>query len=139
MIEIKVKNSGIVFLQHFDDRNDGVLTIGESERSVPFKIQRIYYINNLKKRTAVRGKHAHKKQNQIIFCVNGSFVLNLDDGSKKQSITMNNPYMGIKLDAMLWHEMTDFSPDCVILVLADDYYDANDYIRNYEDFLSLVK
>ena len=136
--KIKVVNSGIIKLQHFGDHPDGVLTIGESNKSVPFDIKRIYYINKLGNQKAVRGKHAHKKLEQIIFCINGSFKLKLDDGRKKQALTLKNPYFGVRIGPMLWHEMTDFSKDCVILVLADDYYKENDYIRNYQDFLKRI-
>lgn len=65
--------------------------------------------------------------------------MTLDDGEKRQTIRMNDPYVGIRLGALLWHEMTNFSPDCVILVLANDFYKESDYIRDYEEFLRLVK
>jgi len=136
--EIKVKNSGIIKLQYHDDYPDGILTIGESQKSVPFEIKRVYYINNLYNPNAIRGKHAHKKLEQIIFCVNGAFLLHLDDGNTKQDILINDPYIGIRLGPFLWHTMSNFSKDCVILVFANDYYDENDYIRNYEDFLKYV-
>lgn len=137
--KIRVKRSGFVRLQHFDDGKDGMLTIGESKRSVPFSIKRIYYINRLGRKRAVRGKHAHRKLEQIIFCINGSFRLDLDDGEKAQSISMTDPYVGVRLGSMLWHEMTDFSKDCVMLVLADDYYKKGDYVRDYGEFHRLVK
>ena len=136
---IIVKNSGVIKLQFFNDYPDGNLVIGEAQRSVPFKIKRIYYINNLENPAAARGKHAHKKLEQYIFCVSGSFSLELDDGNMKQKIVLDNPYRGIRLGPKLWHTMSNFSEDCVILVVADDYYDENDYIRNYEDFLNFIK
>ena len=90
--KIKVKNSGIVKLQFFDDFPDGNLIIGESNKSVHFQIKRVYFINNLFNKKSIRGKHAHKKLEQIIFCVNGHFTLTLDDGRDKQKINMDNPY-----------------------------------------------
>lgn len=132
--EIKVKNSGFVRLQFFNDFPDGNLVIGESGRTIPFDVKRIYFINNLFNDRSIRGKHAHKKLEQVIFCVNGSFTLNLDDGEIKQEIIIDNPYLGIRLGPMLWHTMNNFSSDCVILVLADDYYNESDYIRDYEEF-----
>lgn len=137
--KIKVKHSGVHKLQFYDDFPDGNLVIGEANKTVPFEIKRIYYINNLFNKQAVRGKHAHKKLDQIIFCINGSFQLNLDDGKIKQSITLDSPYYGIRLGPLLWHTMTKFSKDCVILVLADDYYDEKDYLRDYEAFLTYLK
>lgn len=137
--KIKVKNSGIIKLQFFNDFPDGNLFIGESSKSIPFEVKRIYYINGLFNKKAIRGKHAHKKLEQIIFCINGSFVLNLDDGKNKQSLKMDNPAFGIRLGAKLWHTMTKFSSDCVILVLADDYYKESDYLRDYDQFLQYIK
>jgi len=139
MKKISVKNSGIIRLKSFNDFPDGHLFVGEMLRDVPIKIKRFYIINNLFNDKAMRGKHAHKKLEQYIFCLNGSFVLNLDDGIKKQKIIMNNPEYGIRLGPMLWHTMKGFSKDCVILVLADNYYDEKDYIRNYEDFIQQLQ
>lgn len=136
---IKVNNSGIIKSQFFNDFPDGNLVIGESKKSIPFEIKRVYFINNLFNPKAKRGKHAHKKLEQIIFCVNGSFILHLDDGVNKQKITLNDPYYGIRLGPKLWHTMTRFSSDCVILVLANNYFKESDYIRDYDKFLKYVK
>ena len=84
--KIKVKNSGIIKLQFFDDFPDGNLVIGEAEKNIPFKIKRVYFINSLFNKKSQRGLHAHKKLEQIIFCVNGHFTLRLDDGKTKQNI-----------------------------------------------------
>ncbi len=137
--KIKVKNSGIIKLQFFNDFPDGNLVVGETKKSIPFDIKRVYFINNLHNKIAIRGKHAHKKLEQIIFCINGSFLLNLDDGKIKQKIMMNDPHIGIRLGPKLWHAMTEFSPNCVILVLANDYFSKNDYIRDYQEFLKYIK
>jgi dTDP-4-dehydrorhamnose 3,5-epimerase-like enzyme len=115
------------------------LTIGQVGQEVPFDIKRFYYINNLFNEKAIRGRHAHKKTEQYIFCLNGRFTLEMDDGKNKQTLTMNSPYWGVRLGKMLWHNMKKFSHDCVILVIANDYYKKNDYIRNYDEFLKLVK
>lgn len=136
--KIKVKNSGIINLNFYNDFPDGNLVIGEALKTIPFAIKRIYFINNLFNKNAKRGKHAHRKLEQIIFCINGSFRLNLDDGKNKQSFLMDSPYYGVRLGAMLWHTMTNFSKDCVILVLAADYYKEKDYIRNYDEFKKLI-
>lgn len=135
---IKVKNSGVIRLQFFRDYPDGDLYIGESLKSVPFKIKRVYFINNLANPKAVRGKHAHKKLEQVIFCINGSFMLHLDDGTNKQKLLLDNSFHGVRLGPMLWVAMTEFSKDCVILVLANDYYNESDYIRDYEEFLKYI-
>ena len=136
--KIKVKNSGWVTLNFFKDFPDGDLFIAEAGKNVPHAIKRIYFINNLANRKAVRGKHAHKKLVQTIFCINGSFRLGLDDGTRKQTIVMDDPSLGIILGPGLWHTMTGFSPNCVLLVLANGLYKKNDYLRNYDEFLNYV-
>ncbi|MCL5666523.1 MAG: FdtA/QdtA family cupin domain-containing protein [Patescibacteria group bacterium] len=138
-LKIKVKNSGLVKMQFFNDFPDGNLVIGEANKNVPFAIKRVYFINNLLNKKSVRGKHAHKKLEQVIFCVNGKFTLSLDDGKNRQKITLDSPYFGVRLGPRLWHTMSSFSSDCVILVLADNYYKESDYIRDYGKFLKYVR
>jgi len=137
--EIKVKNSGFVRLQFFNDFPDGNLAIAEKGKSVDFDIKRVYFINNLFNKKARRGFHAHKTLEQIIFCINGYFTLMLDDGKTKQKILMNDPCYGVRLGPKLWHTMTKFSPDCVILVLTADCYKESDYLRDYDQFLKYIK
>lgn len=136
--KIKVKNSGIINLQFYNDFPDGNLVIGEAKKNIPFNIKRVYFINDLFNKKSTRGKHAHKKLQQVIFCINGHFSLNLDDGKNIQKILMNEAHKGVLLGPRLWHTMTKFSKDCVILVFASDYYKESDYIRNYDDFIKYV-
>lgn len=138
-LKIKVRNSGIIKVQHFIDLPDGNLFIGESKRHIPFQIKRFYFINSLANPKAVRGYHAHKRLEQVLFCISGSFILGLDDGLVKQRIRMNDPAIGIRIGPLLWHTMASFSYDCIILVLASDYYAESDYIRNYSEFINYVK
>jgi dTDP-4-dehydrorhamnose 3,5-epimerase-like enzyme len=137
--KIKVNNSGLIKLQSFNDFPDGNLEIGEAEKNVPIKIKRFYIINHLFNDKSVRGKHAHKKLEQYIFCLNGHFVLELDDGKTKQKILMNKSNIGVKLGPLLWHTMKKFSQDCVMLVVANDYYKKSDYLRDYGEFLQYLK
>lgn len=137
--ELKVQNSGLIELPFFNDKLDGVLVIVEGERTIPFEIKRLYTISGFNGEASIRGKHAHHKLNQYIICTNGSFKLSLDDGATKQDVSLNNPSVAVRLGPMLWHEMSDFSPDCSILVVADDYYNEADYIRDYAEFSRLVK
>jgi hypothetical protein len=137
--KISVKNSGIIKLQFHNDFPDGNLVIGESLKTIPFEIKRLYYINNLFNKKAIRGKHAHRELEQVIFCVNGKFRLGLDDGKKKQNVTLDDPSWGVRLGPMLWHTMDKFSSDCVILVVASDYYKKSDYIRDYDEFMDILK
>ena len=139
MDNIIVKNSGIVTLPRIVDDRDGVLCIMNSLQEIPFEIKRMYYINNLDPKSSLRGKHAHRKLRQVIFCINGCFTLTLDDGETQQDILMREDNIGVILDPMLWHTMHDFSSGCVLLVAASDYYDEADYIRNYDEFMRLVR
>lgn len=133
---IKVKQSGIIRLNAVDDFPDGQLVIGEVGKQLPFAVKRIYYIHNLFNQRAIRGRHAHKKLDQILFCVNGRCRLALDDGKTRQTITMSDPTWGVRLGPKLWHTMDRFSSDCVILVFASAWYQESDYIRDYESFLN---
>lgn len=137
MQDIKVKNSGYIELPRIVDERDGVLSIMEGARDIPFDIKRVYYINHLENLQSVRGRHAHKTLEQVIFCINGSFVLSLDDGKNKQDIHMWRDNIGVVLGTGLWHEMHSFSSGCILLVVASDHYDETDYIRNYDEFLKL--
>ena len=83
------KNYGIIKLPAFKDLRRGDLFVAETKKSIPFPIKRIYFINNLRPTTISRGGHAHRKLTQVFLCVNGSFVLALDDGIQKQKILMN--------------------------------------------------
>ena len=124
------KNCKIIELPTIQDGKDGCLSVAEG---LPFQIKRVYYIYNLNG-NAIRGKHAHKKLEQLLFCISGSFIMELDDGVTKQIIGLDEPNVGIYLGPNLWHTMSHFSEDCIILVLASDYYDESDYIRNYSQF-----
>ncbi|MCG6167622.1 FdtA/QdtA family cupin domain-containing protein [Leptospira sp. FAT2] len=138
MDEIQVKNSGYISLKKIHDDRDGNLIIMEALRDVPFEIKRIYYINNLENSVSIRGLHAHKEIEQVIFCINGSFTLGLDDGNMRQKILMNNDNVGVLLGKMLWHTMEAFSSGCVLMVVASDYYREDDYVRSYSEFIQLV-
>ena len=136
-MDIHVENCKHIKLKQIVDEKDGVLSIAESEREIPFHIKRVYYIYGLAYPKALRGYHAHKKLEQVIFCINGSFKLMVDDGKEKQYFFLSDPNHGIYVGPHLWHNMFEFSKDCVILVIASDYYDEADYIRDYDEFLGL--
>ena len=112
----------------------GSLIALESNKSVPFDIKRVYYIFGTKKSVS-RGFHAHRNLKQVAICVMGRCRFVLDDGKQREEIVLDNPSTGLLIEDLIWREMSEFSPDCVLVVLANKYYDANDYIRNYSDFL----
>ncbi|MFM5205049.1 FdtA/QdtA family cupin domain-containing protein [Aeromonas veronii] len=116
----------------------GSLIALESNNQIPFDIQRVYYLYGTKPGVA-RGFHAHKKLKQLAVCIKGSCRFVMDDGTNKQEVVLSTPDKGLFIDAMQWHEMYDFSEDCVLMVLADQLYDESDYIRDYGDFLFHAK
>ena len=139
MKSLQVNQCEIVELCKIVDGRDGVLSVAEVQRQIPFAIQRIYYIYDLKYKLALRGQHAHKQNKQVIFCLNGSFTLTVDDGSHQQEIILNQPNIGVFMDVKLWHTMKNFSKNCILLVLASELYDENDYIRNYDEFKKYIR
>ncbi|MBW5408389.1 WxcM-like domain-containing protein [Morganella morganii] len=115
-----------------DDR--GSLISLEQNKNIPFEIKRIYYIFGTKENVS-RGFHAHRNLQQVAVCLSGSCRFILDDGEKREEIILNSPDKGLYISNYTWREMHDFSPDCVLIVLASDFYLESDYIRNYDDFL----
>ncbi|ELY4541797.1 WxcM-like domain-containing protein, partial [Cronobacter sakazakii] len=113
------------------------LVVLEEQKSVPFNVKRIYYMFDTKKDVR-RGFHAHKKLRQLAIPVQGHCKFLLDDGNESIEILVDNPTQGLMIEPMIWHEMFDYSENCVLMVLADDYYDESDYIRNYEEFKQRV-
>lgn len=116
----------------------GALVALEAHCQIPFDIKRVYYIYGTAQDVA-RGFHAHKALKQIAICLKGSCRFVMDDGKDKQEVILSTPDKGLLIDAMQWHEMYDFSEDCVLMVLAADYYNENDYIRDYNIFIELSK
>lgn len=118
-----------------DDR--GSLIALEGGGDVPFDIARAYYIFGT--RVGVeRGFHAHRALNQLAVAVTGGCTMVLDDGHRRVDVRLDAPDRGLSMGSMIWREMRDFTPDCVLLVLADRIYDETDYIRDYKRFLELV-
>ena len=115
----------------------GALVVAESNKSIPFDIKRLYYIFDTKS-DVPRGFHAHKQLHQVAFCIKGKCKMLMDDGKQKQEVWLDKPNKGLMIPPMVWHEMHDFSEDCVLLVLASEYYDEADYIRDYNDFKNQV-
>lgn len=112
----------------------GSLIALEEHHNTPFDIKRVYYIFGTK--TDVRrGFHAHRDLKQIAICVSGSCKFLLDDGKNKRNVLLDSPDQGLLIEGLIWREMYDFSSDCVLMVVANQYYDENDYIKDYDTFL----
>ncbi|AUY08594.1 sugar 3,4-ketoisomerase [Aeromonas sp. ASNIH2] len=120
---------------HGDER--GSLIALEEGKNIPFPVKRVYYLFNTKDGVS-RGFHAHKALKQVAIAVRGSCRFVLDDGKERVEVLLDNPAQGLLIESFMWREMHDFSDDCVLMVLADQLYDENDYIRSYDNFISLV-
>ena len=123
----------IIDIPSFGDKRGGLIAL-EGNDSALFEIKRVYYILDTKKGVS-RGFHAHKALKQLAVCVAGSCRFVLDNGLEKEEVILESPLKGLIIDKMIWREMHDFSDDCILMVLASEYYDENDYIRNYREFL----
>ncbi|AXC76707.1 WxcM-like domain-containing protein [Salmonella enterica subsp. arizonae serovar 63:g,z51:-] len=126
----------IPFQKHGDER--GMLVALEQIKNVPFEIKRIYYMFGTKQNVR-RGFHAHKNLRQLAIAVCGQCTFLLDDGDEQKTILFNDPEKGLLIEPGIWHEMFDFSDDCILLVLASDIYDECDYIRDYDEFQEWTK
>lgn len=124
----------------FNRRNNetGKLTFLEAKRDIPFEIKRVYYVYDVVERER-RGFHAHKELEQYLICVHGSCKILLDNGLEKENVLLDNPSEGLYVGPGTWREMYDFSDGAVLLVLASEYYNEKDYIRNYDHFLEYVQ
>lgn len=113
--------------------SEGNIAVIENS-TIPFNIKRVYYLYDVPS-TSRRGGHAHKKLNQVLIALSGSFEVVLNNGKKKEVITLNKPDKGLLITSNIWRELDNFSSGAVCLVLASEVYEEEDYIRNFDDFL----
>jgi len=112
----------------------GSLVICEGEEDIPFRIKRLFYIFGSDK-SVMRGNHANRRSEFVLINVAGSSKVRIKDGKGSERIyELNRPNEGIYIPAMIWKEMYDFSADSILLCLASELYDADEYIRNYEQY-----
>ena len=116
----------------------GTLSVFEGGHDVPFDIKRIYYIYGAPQGTQ-RGGHAHKALRQVLWCPYGSILIRLDDGHEKSEVLLDDPAKGLIVEHNIWREMIWQQENSVLCVAADSYYEAADYIRNYDEFLKTVQ
>jgi acetyltransferase-like isoleucine patch superfamily enzyme len=116
----------------------GDLSFGEFSKDIPFIPKRYFLIFNVPSEKT-RGEHAHIKCHQFLICSKGSCSVVVDDGKSRAEIVLNNPSFGLHLPPMTWGTQYKYSEDAVLLVFTSDYYDAADYIRDYSEFLNLIK
>ena len=134
-----VKRTELYELLEFPTHGDhnGSLVALEKGDDFPFEIQRVYYVWGTATQVT-RGHHAHKALEQVIVVTSGSCDFTLDNGKEKQTVHLDKPNVGLYIKGNIWRTFTNFSHDCVVMVLASLHYDESDYIRNYEDFLKVV-
>lgn len=118
-----------------DDR--GNLTFVESHRHVPFDIKRVYYLYDVPG-GSTRAGHAHKRLQQVLIAMSGSFDVIVDDGRKRSTFHLNRSYFGLYIPPMTWREIENFSSGSVCMALASDYFDEQDYYRDYAAFLAAI-
>jgi len=139
MKSIIFENCYLIEFPKLGDNNRGFLTAFEINNKFLFAIKRIYYIYEIGDLQGIRGPHAHKQTQQIFFTLNGKAKYHLDNGIEKKEITIDKPNIGIFIGPKIWHYINDFSVGIIFLVVASTYYDENDYLRNYDQFLDYNK
>lgn len=127
-------------LLNFKDLGDerGKLVVVEGGMDIPFEIKRVFYIYG-SDATVVRGQHANLNSEFVLINVAGTSKVKITDGKNEDIVVLDKPMKGVYLPKMVWKEMYDFSPDSVLLVLTNTHYDGNEYIRDYNDYLKIVK
>lgn len=137
MIHPTINDCKVVALPKINDPR-GNLTFIEGGRHVPFDISRVFYLYDVPTEEG-RGAHAHRRLHQFLICLSGSFDVVIDDGESKATIHLNRPWKGLHVPPMIWAAEVNFDPGSVCLVLASAAYDESDYIRDYKEFLGLLK
>ncbi len=126
---------------NFEEKGDerGSLIVAEGDgRDIPFSIKRVFYIYG-SDAEVIRGQHANKKTEFVLINVCGTSKVKMCNGREEKIVVLDKPRMGLYLKKMLWKEMYDFSEDSILLVLASEHYDANEYIREYNAYLSYIE
>ena len=132
----EILNTEITSFRVMGDERGSLIAL-EENRDVPFEMKRVFYIYGTQEGVP-RGEHSHYKTKQFLVAVHGSCKVTLDNGKAKKTFELNKPNLGLFQDALIWGSMHDFSPDCVLMVLADNYYDEADYIRNYPKYIDVI-
>jgi dTDP-4-dehydrorhamnose 3,5-epimerase-like enzyme len=115
----------------------GNLSFVEGGRHIPFEIKRVFYLYGVPG-GETRAGHANKRCEQFIIAASGSFEVVVDDGNERKSFVLNRSWRGVYLPAMVWRELVNFSSSAVCLVLTSEFYSADDYYRDYEEFQKVM-
>lgn len=131
----KVTDCSLIDLPVIKDRSGNITPIHNS-LEVPFVVKRVFYLYDVPGGES-RGAHAHKKCHQFLIAASGSFEVLLQDGTSELIVQLNRPYKGIHIPPMVWASEINFSSGSICLVLASEFYEPEDYIRDFTEFLNL--
>ncbi|GAB6168206.1 FdtA/QdtA family cupin domain-containing protein [Clostridium carnis] len=133
-------NCGLIKFKNMKDIREsyGALVPIEGKKDIPFEIKRIYYIKDVEN-GVTRGFHSHRVLHQVLICISGTVKIRVKNSKEEEIIELNNSSYGLYIGPMIWREMFDFSKGAVLLVLASEYYDAKDYLKDYSDYLEEAK
>lgn len=134
---MSVKDCRIIELPRINDPR-GNLTFIESQRHIPFALNRLFYLYDVPG-GATRAGHALKTCHQFLIATSGSFDVSVNDGAEKEVIQLNRSHYGLYIPPMIWREVGNFSSNSICMVLASEFYSENDYYREYPDFLTGVR
>jgi len=129
-----VFNCSVIELPKIHNRAGNITVLDHKDTILPFEVKRIYYLYDVPGGES-RGGHAHKALHQLIIAASGSFDVVIDDGTIKRTITLNRPNYGLYVSPGIWRDLRNFSSGSVLLVMASERYNEQDYLREYEDFL----
>ena len=137
-MESHLKNICKIF--QFKDLGDerGNLVVIEGGIDIPFELKRVFYIYG-SECDVVRGQHANRRTEFILINVSGKSKVRITDGKEEYIVILDKPRMGVYIPPMIWKDMYDFSEDSILLVLCSEHYDADEYIRNYEEYISEIR
>ncbi len=128
----------VIDFNEFGDERGNLVVVEGSGRDVPFDIKRVFYMYGSDP-DIIRGQHANRKTKFVLINVSGTSKVKVDNGAETEIIELNKPRMGLFIDTMVWKDMYDFSEDSVLLVLASEHYDGEEYIRDYDTFINEVR
>lgn len=133
-----INESGRIINLHKEIDRRGNLTVVEQIKDIPFNISRVYWVYDVPGGKN-RGGHAHKHCRELLVAASGSFNVTLDNGYEKRTFFLNHPYQGLLINTNVWRTLDDFSSGALCLVIAEDPFSEEDYIRDYDDFMAFIK
>ncbi|MCH2033306.1 MAG: FdtA/QdtA family cupin domain-containing protein [Tenacibaculum sp.] len=132
-MKVNISDCKLIDLPRVKSRS-GNITPVENNKEIPFDIKRVFYLYDIPGGES-RGAHAHIDCHQFLIAASGSFEVKLDDGKEQRIVQLNQPYKGLHIPPGIWASEINFSSGAICLVLASHFYDEQDYLRNYDDFL----